>query len=216
MFVLSAIRTMKRAGRGPKGGSVGKSNRDPCQDQHSRGDRCAPAAPSLLKSRLGWPRCLTCVCASASCIARAHAHKVQRKRLRRAGQRRQMLTCCCRVARARWLQMRHSSRLYALLPGSTPSLRPCHAPPKLRGVRGLGGCGRAGSPQLLREGRGRLQARLTDREALVDRHARSFRQVRWRCSCSWWSASGGGEGLEAATSAELRNTSAVTAIAWLM
>ena len=143
------------------------------------GDRCAPAAPSLLKSRLGWPRCLTCVCASASCIARAHAHKVQRKRLRRAGQRRQMLTCCCR-ARARWLQMRHSSRLYALLPGSTPSLRPCHAPPKLRGLRGLGGCGRAGSPQLLREGRGRLQARLTDREALVDRHARSFRRVLLR------------------------------------
>ena len=145
-------------------------------------DRCAPAAPSLLKSRLGWPRCLTCVCASASCIARAHAHRVQRKRLRRAGQRRQMLTCCCREARARWLQMRHSSRLYALLPGSTPSLRPCHAPPKLRGLRGLGGCGRAGSPQLLREGRGRLQARLTDREALVDRHARSFRRVLLRAA----------------------------------
>ena len=157
-----------------------QSNRDRARTNTHCGDRCAPAAPSLLKSRLGWPRCLTCVCASASCIARAHAHRVQRKRLRRAGQRRQMLTCCCREARARWLQMRHSSRLYALLPGSTPSLRPCHAPPKLRGLRGLGGCGRAGSPQLLREGRRRLQARLTDREALVDRHARSFRRVLLR------------------------------------
>ena len=109
-----------------------------------------------------------------------------------AGQRRQMLTCCCREARARWLQMRHSSRLYALLPGSTPSLRPCHAPPKLRGLRGPGGCGRAGSPQLLREGRGRLQARLTDREALVDRHARSFRRVLLRAVRVLVSASAGG------------------------
>ena len=59
-----------------------QSNQDRARTNTHCGDRCAPAAPSLLKSRLGWPRCLTCVCASASCIARAHAHRVQRNRLR--------------------------------------------------------------------------------------------------------------------------------------
>lgn len=94
-----------------------------------------------------------------------------------SGSRGSMCTCCCRVARARWLQVRHSSRLYAFLPGSTPSLPPCHAPRKLGGLRGAGAAQQVRAPELLREGRGRLQARLANREALVDRHACLFREV---------------------------------------
>jgi len=108
-----------------------------------------------------------------------------------SGSRGSMCTCCCRVARARWLQVRHSSRLYAFLPGSTPSLPPCHAPRKLGGLRGAGAAQQVRAPELLREGRGRLQARLANREALVDRHACLFREVcepdrAWAASLNPW------------------------------
>jgi len=138
----------------PLGSAGGASTAATAALRSSEQSWSAPSAPgagdpSLRNSRLGCPRCLTCVCASA---------------------------CCCRVARARSLQVRHSSRLYAELfaPGSTPSLPPCHAPQKLTGLQRAGAAQQVRAPELLREGRGRLQARLANREALVDRHALRF------------------------------------------